>query len=58
MESYIVAAENANNLAASVELDEQSLVEVLLGETVSGCCRRGIAGRSASPITVENVIPS
>ena len=28
-ETYIIAAENANNFAAAVELDEESLVEVL-----------------------------
>ncbi len=33
-ETYIVSTKNANDLAASVELDEQPLVEVLLGVSI------------------------
>lgn len=33
--SYIVATQDSNNLAATVELDEQSLVEVLRTPSVS-----------------------
>lgn len=68
--SYIVATENTNDLAAAVELDEEPLVEVLVGKwsvsslhhtkqtiTWRSRCDKGIVSTRQLPFVVKDNSP-